>query len=129
MARNRRRVEGEVTYSWIAVRLLLFVLIVAILLEILFMKNRNLKLGDELRTLEHELQVTQEKTSSLEAQLAHYKTPRELEAKLIRWNLGMIRPAQSQIRRLHEPEDYSDGVIRPRILVQADPYIQRHGQP
>ncbi len=129
MARNRRKVEGEVTYSWIAVRLLLFVLVVGVLLEILFVKNRNLKLGDELRTLEREVQIAQERTGGLKAQLTYSKTPRELENKLTRWNLGMIRPSEGQIRRLVEPSDDTDGVIRPRILVQADSYVRRPGHP
>lgn len=121
MARNHRRVEGEVTYSWIAVRLLLFALIVGIMLGILFMKNRNLKQGDELRVLERELKMAQEKTASLESQLARYKTPRELENKMARWNLGMVRPSESQIRRIYEPEFYANGQVRPRILADATP--------
>ena len=121
MARNRRRAEGEVTYSWIVVRLLLFVLIVGVVLGILFLKNRTLRQGEELRVLEREVKLAQQKTSALETQLAHYKTPRELENKMARLNLVMVRPAESQIRRVPEPEESRDGLIRPRMLVQADP--------
>lgn len=120
MARNRRRAEGEVTYSWIAVRLLLFVLIVGVVLGILFLKNRTLKQGEELRLLEREVKLAQEKTAALETQLAHYKTPRELENKMARWGIVMVRPAESQIRRVAEPEESRGGLIRPRLLVQAE---------
>ncbi len=103
--------------SWIATRLLLFVLLVGFLLGITFLKRRNLKLGDELSALDRELKGAREKTSSLEAQLARYKTPRELETKVSRWGLGMVRPAESQIRRLPDPENM---ISRSRMLVQAD---------
>ena len=121
MARNRRRVDGEVTYSWIAVRLLLFVLIVGVVLGVLFMKNRNLRLGEELRVLERDLKLAQQQTAALETQLAHYKTPRELESKMQRWNLAMVQCTESQIRRVPEPDAARDGMIRPRLLVQAEP--------
>ena len=120
MARNRRKIDGEVTLSWIVTGLLLFVLLVGFLLGITFLKRRNLKMGDELRVLHRELSLAYAKTTTLEAQLARYKTPRELESKVSQWNLGMVRPVESQIRRLRDITVISDGIIRPRVLVQAD---------
>jgi len=120
MARNRRKVEGEVTFSWIATRMLLFVLLVGFLLGITFLKRRNLKMGDELRGLDRELEVALEKSQAIEGQLTRYLTPRELEAKNLHWGLGMTRPMESQIRRFREPEAYPRGIIRPRLYVQSD---------
>ncbi len=121
MARNRRRVEGELTFSWVATRMLLFFLVVGFLLGITFLKRRNLKMGDEVAALDRELKLAMEETSSLETQLARIKTPRELENKLARWQLGMTRPDDAQVRRLREPDADTDGAGRARMLVQADP--------
>jgi len=123
MARNRKRVEGEVTFSWIATRLLLFLLMVGFLLGITFLKRRNLKMGDELSALDRELKLAQGKTSDLGAQLARYKTPRELENKILRWHLVMARPSESQIRRLREPEAVTvplSRMVKSGMLAQAD---------
>jgi cell division protein FtsB len=120
MAKNRRRVEGEVTFSWIAARLVLFTLLVGFLLGITFLKQRNLKMGDELRALDRDLKAAQEKTSALEAQVARYKTPRELESKNARWRLGMIRPDESQIRRFRDPVLMTRKDLSPNMLVKAD---------
>ena len=38
MARNRRRVDGEVTFSWVVTRLLLFVLLVGSLFSIVYLR-------------------------------------------------------------------------------------------
>jgi hypothetical protein len=103
MAKNRRRVDGEVTFAWVAARLLLFTLLVSFLLGITFLKRRNLQLGDELRKVDRDLKVALEKTSSMELQLARYKTPHELEAKNIKWKIGMVRPNEDQIHRVAEP--------------------------
>ena len=119
MARNRRKVDGEVTLLWIGTRLLLFILLVGFLLGMTLLKGRCLKLGDELAVVDRDLKQAQDKTKYLEAQLARYKTPRELEAKIAYWRLGLVRPTDAQKRWVKEP-DISDGVIRPRILAQAD---------
>ncbi len=121
MARNRRRVEGEVTFTWIITRLLLFVVLVGCLLGILYFKRDCLKIGDELSGLSRELETWQQKTKSLEVQLAHYKTPRELENKLAYWRIEMIRPNENQIRRFREQDVQQEKIIRPRLLVQANP--------
>lgn len=120
MARNRRKVEGEVTFSWIAARLMLFVMVVGLFLGIVLMKNRNLKMGDELRTIDQELQAATQKTAGLEAQLARSRTPHELEAKVKAWRISMVRPAEIQIRRLRDPSTAPDVNSRARMLAQAD---------
>lgn len=120
MAQNRRRVDGEVTFSWIATRMVLFCLVVGFLLGILFLKRRNLKMGDELAVLDRDLKQATEETTNLEAQLARMQTPRELESKLVRWQLGMTRPVDGQVRRLREPDAVPVGVGQERLLVQAE---------
>lgn len=118
MARNRRRVEGEVTFSWVITRLILFVLLVGFLLGITFLKRRNLKMGDELSKLDRDLKLVCGKTANLEVQLAHYRTPRELESKMARWRIVMVRPSENQLRRFPEPESLTDQNRKPRVLVQ-----------
>lgn len=121
MARNRRKVEGEVTLAWVAARLFLFMLVVGCLLGITILKSRNLKMGEELTRLDRELKQAEELTGNLEAQLARFKAPREIESKLSRWHLMMVHPAETQIRRFAEPDAKSFNVIKPKFLVQSQP--------
>jgi hypothetical protein len=125
MARNRRKVEGEVTLSWMAARLLLFMLVVGCLLGITILKSRNLKMGEELSRLDRELKQSAELTSNLEAQITRYKAPRELEAKLARWHLNMMHPVEAQIRRFSEPDARTFAVIKPKFLVQSQPLVTK----
>jgi hypothetical protein len=123
MAKNRRRVEGEITFSWVAMKLVLFIFLVGCLLGITFLKQRNLKMGDELRVLDQELNLALEKTRGLEIQIARYKTPRELESKIARWHLAMVRPDESQIRRVQE---FDLGIEKgANMLAQATPLQNR----
>lgn len=121
MARNRRRVEGELTYSWFIAKLLVFCLGVGLVLGLTFVHRQNFRMGEELRVLDRELQLAKEKTAHLEILLAHQRTPRELQNRMERFGMGMVRPTEDQIRRFREPEDLESGVITPRILVQAAP--------
>ena len=120
MAYNRRRAEGEVTFSWVAVRLFLFAILVGSLLGILCLKRHHLKLGDELRLLDHDLEAGRQRILDLEVQLARLKTPAALENKAALLQLGMIRPNENQIRRVREGVIYSEKLARPRILAQTD---------
>jgi hypothetical protein len=121
MARNRRRVEGEMMFSWLALRLLLFALVVGFLLGITLLKRRNLKLGDESGRLDRELEQARKDTATLEGNLARCKTPGELEKKVAAWRLGMMHPSESQIRRLRDPEGGGDEGSRSGMLAQASP--------
>jgi hypothetical protein len=125
MARNRRKVEGEVTVSWIFTRLLLFFLMVGFLLGILFLKRNNLKLGEEARLLDQEVKRAQQRTSLLEATLAQCRTPRELENKIARWRLPMVRPQEEQILRFRDPEGIDEQLTKPREFVQVDSIRRR----
>lgn len=119
MAKNRRRVDGEVTFSWIVARLLLFTLLVGVLLSVTFLKNRNLRLGDEFRQIDRELKLAKEKTESLKTQLARYKAPQELEAKNLKWKMGMVRADERQIRRFSEPQYLPSRKTKSNMLAQV----------
>ena len=121
MARNRRKADGELTFSWVATKLLLFCLLVGLFLGVTFLQRRNLRMGDELRVLDRELSQAKQKTVNLEALLARCKSPRELENSMVRLRINMARPSEDQIRRFREPVDSDDEVIKPRLLVQTDP--------
>ena len=120
MARNRRKVEGEVTLAWLATRLMLFVMLVGFLLGILFLKSRNLKMGDEIRNLDHDLKLAQEKTSGLEVQLARCKTPREIEMRMVKMHIHMVAPVKGQVCWFPEPEAWPGSSLRPRMFVQTE---------
>jgi len=121
MARNRRKVEGELTFSWVITRLVLFCLLVGLLLGITFLQRRNLRMGDELRRLDHDLGFASQKRVNLEALLARCKSRRELEGRMARLHLNMACPTENQIRRFYEPGTSEEGIIMPRMLVQTEP--------
>jgi cell division protein FtsB len=102
MARNRRRVDGEVTFSWMAGKIVMFMVAVACLLGITFLKQRNLKMGDEIVQLDRELRKIGDLNASINSQVARCKAPRELEARMARLKLTMVHPAEHQIRRVAE---------------------------
>ena len=121
MRRNRRKVDGEVTFGWIATRLLLFVLLVSFLLGITFLKHHNLKLGDQWKVLDDELTQEIKKTKQLELRLTSYKTPKMLERQINTYHLTMVRPSESQIRRLPDPDLNSDvRVAKTRMIAQSE---------
>lgn len=119
MARNRRRVDGEVTFSWIAARLLLFTIVVGLVLGITFLKRNNLKRGDELRELDAKLKIAREEAESLRSRLVLCKAPRALESRMAALGINMVRPQESQIRRLRDPSDSVDETGRRRMLAFA----------
>ncbi|MDD2708991.1 MAG: hypothetical protein PHV34_13475 [Verrucomicrobiae bacterium] len=99
----------------------MFCILVGLFLGLTFIQRRNLKMGDELKMLERELQSAREKTQSLRSELAHYCTPRELEKSMARFQIAMTRPSEDQIRRRADPDASESGIIAPRLLVQHEP--------
>lgn len=119
MARNRRRVDGELTWGAMLPRLTIFILIVGLLLGLSAIQRRNLVLGEDLRLLEQELQKEAKATASLKANLDREVAPRELERKMATWRIAMVQPSEAQIRRLRDPAA-ADTAPRPRILAQVE---------
>lgn len=120
MAHNRRKADGEMTFAWVATRMLLFFLLVGLLLGVTLLQRRNLRMGEELRVLDRDLVSAKQKTAILEAQLARCKSPTELENRMVRMNIALVRPTEEQIRRLVEPDDGGDEIVRPQMLAQAE---------
>ena len=118
MARNRRRVEGELTFGSMGPRLVIFFLIVGLLLGLIGIQRRNLALGEELRVVEQDLKKALLATASLKANIDRELAPRELERKMGAWRIMMVQPSEAQIRRLRDPSQ-ADAAGRPRMLAQA----------
>ncbi len=120
MARNQRRDEGQLTFAATIPAVLLFALMVACGLGIILLKQKTIRLGDQLKVVEVDLERATKETLKLESQVAELKTPRALEAKMAGWQLAMVRPSETQIRYMVDPGTADDRMLRPRMVAQAD---------
>lgn len=66
-------------------------------------KNQIYRLGDEIKKRETMLQGAQKRNTMLAGQLAHLKSPAELEARCQQYNLGLVAPRENQVVRVYEP--------------------------
>jgi cell division protein FtsB len=101
MKRNRKREPlrfGTVGRSFLAC---LCVAVVGI--GYVWQKNQIYRLGDDIKKRETALQAAQKRNTMLAAQLAHLKSPAELEARCQQYNLGLVAPRENQVVRVYEP--------------------------
>ena len=101
MHRNRKR---ESLHSGVVAKSLLACLyFAAIGMGYVWNKNQIYRLGDEIKRREAELAAIEKRNTVLAAQLAHLKSPAQLEARSQQYALGLVAPRDSQIVRFFEP--------------------------
>ncbi|MSR64648.1 MAG: hypothetical protein EXS18_02575 [Verrucomicrobiae bacterium] len=83
--------------------LLLCAVIATIGFGYVWQKNSILKLGDDIRQHEQQLEVIHKRNVVLLDQVATLKSPRVIEYKVKSWNLGLAMPKESQIVRIADP--------------------------
>lgn len=66
-------------------------------------KNQIYRLGDEMKKREAILLATQKRNTMLAAQLAHLKSPAQLESRSQFYSLGLAAPRENQVVRVYEP--------------------------
>jgi cell division protein FtsL len=101
MKRNRKREPlqvGTVGKSFLAC-----VCVAVLGIGYVWQKNQIYRLGDEVKNRETVLQAGQKRNTMLAAQLAHLKSPAELEARCQQYSLGLVAPRESQVVRVYEP--------------------------
>jgi len=72
-------------------------------LAYVWQKNQIYRLGDEIKKRETAFSASEKRTAMLAAQLAHLKSPAQLEQRCQQHNLGLVAPHETQVVRLYEP--------------------------
>jgi cell division protein FtsB len=101
--KNRKR-EGALLKMLPVTRgLLLCGIIASIGFGYVWQKNSIIKLGDDIRQHEQQLDALHKRNVVLLDQVATLKSPRVIEYKVKSWNLGLAMPKESQIVRVADP--------------------------
>lgn len=101
MKQNRKREPlqfGTIGRSFVAC-----VCVAVVGIGYVWQKNQIYRLGDEIKKRETGLLAVQKRNTMLAAQLAHLKSPAELEARCLQYNLGLVAPRENQVVRVYEP--------------------------
>lgn len=119
MHRNRKResLHGGV----VAKSLLACLYFAAVGMGYVWNKNQVYRLGDEIKRREAELASIEKRNTVLAAQLAHLKSPAQLEARNQEYQLGLQPPRQGQVIRVYEPGAEWDALARRAPAPHASP--------
>lgn len=101
MRRNRKREPLRV--GTVGRSLLICGTVAVVGLAYVWQKNQIYRLGDEIKKREAALSAGEKRTAMLAAQLAHLKSPAQLEQRCQQYNLGLSSPRENQIVRVYEP--------------------------
>ncbi len=101
MKRNRKR--EPLRFGTVARSLIACASIAGVGLGYVWQKNQIYRLGDETKKREMTLAAAQKRNTMLAAQLAHLKSPAQLEIGCQQYNLGLVSPKEIQVVRLLEP--------------------------
>ena len=101
MRRNRKREPLRV--GTVGRSLLICGCVAVVGLAYVWQKNQIYRLGDAIKKREAAFSAGEKRTAMLAGQLAHLKSPAQLEQRCQQYNLGLIAPRENQIVRLYEP--------------------------
>ncbi len=101
MKRNRKR--EPLRFGTVAKSLCVCVCIAGIGLGYVWQKTQVYRIGDEIKKRETTLLATQKRNSMLAAQVAHLKSPAQLEARCQQQGLALVAPREDQVVRVYEP--------------------------
>jgi hypothetical protein len=101
MRRNRKR--EPLRFGTVGRSLLICGGVAIVGLAYVWQKNQIYRLGDEIRKREAALIASEKRNTVLAGQIAHLKSPAQLEARCRGYNLGLGAPRESQVVRLYEP--------------------------
>ena len=101
MKRNRKREPLQV--GTIGRSFVVCVCVAVVGIGYVWQKNQIYRIGDEIKKRETVLLAAQKRNTMLAAQLAHLKSPAELEARCQQYNIGLVAPRENQVVRVYEP--------------------------
>ncbi|MDZ4743592.1 MAG: hypothetical protein SGI98_09270 [Verrucomicrobiota bacterium] len=96
MSRNRRNNTNSINLTTLIVAGTFIFIVGALAFFYVHQKNRLVFLGNELRKMEQQIQVSREKNEVLAGAVANLKSPRIVNYKNIQWGLGLVQPHDSQ---------------------------------
>ncbi|MGH8599011.1 MAG: hypothetical protein ACREXT_20375 [Gammaproteobacteria bacterium] len=123
MKRNRKR--EPLRFGTVAKSLGACVCIAVIGLGYVWQKTQIYRLGDDIKKREATLLATQKRNSMLAAQLAHLKSPAQLEARCQQQGVALVAPREDQVVRLYEPGPEWDALA----TIPAQFHPKQNGQP
>ena len=120
MKRNRKREPLQTTT--VARTLLACVCVGVVGLGYVWQKTQIYRIGDEIKKREAALVAAEKRNTMLAAQLAHLKSPRQLESQCQIYHLGLVAPRENQVVRVYEPGPEWDGrFIKPAVAQAPGP--------
>jgi hypothetical protein len=101
MRQNRKR--GSLRFGTVAKSAVICIGIGVAGVCYIWQKNQIYRLGDEIKKREANLIAAEKRNTMLAAQVAHLKSPAQLEARCQQYNLNLTAPRDNQLVRLYEP--------------------------
>ncbi|ACD83472.1 hypothetical protein [Candidatus Methylacidiphilum infernorum] len=96
--KGRHSVKLTVMFTWI---MTLFIMMLGGV-EFLYLKNRVLRLSEEMKLQEEELADIKRKNGRLEAMFAKGSSPQELENRLKEWKIGLVKISELEVIMMEE---------------------------
>jgi len=103
MARNRKNQSAVIRFGPALKAFLLCLFIGGAGLGYVWQKNQIFELGQWIKKREVQLEILKRQNKILHDQLDFLRSPPELEARIKRLNLGLVRPQPDLVLRLVEP--------------------------
>jgi cell division protein FtsL len=113
MRQNRKR--GSLRLGAVAKSVVTCVTVAVVGVCYVWQKNQIYRLGDEIKRREANLIAAEKRNTMHAAQLAHLKSPAQLEARCQQYNLNLSAPRETQVVRLYEPGSEWDTRFMPPV--------------
>ncbi len=124
MARNRRNQSAAVRFGPALKALLICLVIGGSALGYVYQKNEIYKLGQRIKQSEIRLEELRRHNEALQRASASLSSPRELDARIQKMNLGLAAPQPEQIIRLSDGPAASEVGPGRRLLAGQRPLLQ-----
>ncbi|MEK7683815.1 MAG: hypothetical protein AAB466_00165 [Verrucomicrobiota bacterium] len=124
MARNRRNQSAAVRFGPTLKAFLICLVIGGSALGYVYQKSEIYKLGQQIKQSEIRLEELRRHNDALQRALASLCSPRELNERIQKMNLGLAAPRPEQIVRLPDGFAASDVSLGQRFLAGQRPTLQ-----
>ncbi|QSR89827.1 hypothetical protein IT6_10305 [Methylacidiphilum caldifontis] len=100
--KNRIKDQESIKLSMLFIWILVLLIMMIAGVEFLYLKNRILRLSEEMKLQEEELADIKRKNNRLEAMLAKGSSPQELENRLKEWKIGLVKMSELEVIVMEE---------------------------
>ncbi|MBI4326375.1 MAG: hypothetical protein HY674_14090 [Chloroflexi bacterium] len=124
MARNRRNQSAAVRFGPALKAFAICLVIGGSALGYVYQKSEIYKLGQLIKQSEIRLEELHRHNNALQRALASLSSPRELDERIRKMNLGLAAPQPEQIVRLPDGSSVADVSVGQRFLAGPGPLLQ-----